>query len=171
MLSPDEGFTPLMVNLITTTATLGMRARLTQLLIAKSVIEALFVAVVAVVFYYTAFSPHFRGWSDVADAQQVAGWAVNEAAPDVPVEVQVYIDGRFVADALAVRPRPDVLAAGRSTTELCGFQLETPPLVAGEHEARVYAVHASEGGARRTLQQIGLPLRFLVAPGEAVSNP
>lgn len=146
------------------------RARLTQLLIAKSVIEALFVGVVAVSFYYTAFSPHFRGWSDVADAKRVAGWAVNEAAPDSPVEVQVYIDGRFAGDGLANRPRPDVLKAGRSATELCGFQLEMPRLPAGEHEARVYAVHPSAGGTRRTLQQIGLPLRFHIAPEEAGGN-
>lgn len=151
--------------------TLVARARLTQLLIAKSVIEALFVAVVAVGFYYTAFSPHFRGWSDVADARRVAGWAVNEAAPGQPVEVQVYIDGRFAGDSLANRSRPDVMAAGRSTTELCGFQLETPPLAAGDHEARAYAVHASAGGARRTLQLIGLPLRFRIAPEEVRSNP
>ena len=143
------------------------RARLTQLLIAKSVIEALFVAVVAVVFYYTAFSPHFRGWSDVADARGVAGWAVNEAAPAEPVEVQVYIDGRFAGDGVANLARPDVLKAGRSVTELCGFQLETPPLAAGEHEARVYAVQQSAGGARRTLQQIGLPLRFRISPEDA----
>jgi hypothetical protein len=149
----------------------AVRSRLTQLLIAKSVIEALFVAVVAVGFYYTAFSPHFRGWSDVADAKRVAGWAVNEAAPGEPVEVQVYIDGRFAGDGLANRPRPDVLKAGRSTTESCGFQLETPPLAAGEHEARVYAVQASAAGARRTLQQIGLPLRFRIAPEEARGNP
>jgi hypothetical protein len=146
------------------------RARLTQLLIGKSVIEALFVAVVAVGFYYTAFSPHFRGWSDVADAHRVAGWAVNEAAPYEPVEVQVYIDGRFAGDALANQSRPDVLAAGRSRTAACGFQLETPPLAAGEHEARVYAVHASNGEARRTLQQIGVPLRFRVVPEEAAGT-
>src|SRR5918911_3396444 len=132
----------------TTTARTLERARLTQLLIAKSVVEALFVASVAVSFYYLSFSPHFRGWSDVADAFSVAGWAVNESAPGAPVEVQVYIDGRFVADGLADRPRPDVLKAGRSTTELCGFQFETPPLAAGEHEARVYAVQASAGGTR-----------------------
>lgn len=146
------------------------RARLTQLLIAKSVIEALFVALVAVGFYYTTFSPHYRGWSDVADSKQVAGWALNEAAPGQPVEVQVYIDGRFAGDALANLPRPDVLKAGRSTTERCGFQLETPPLAAGEHEARVYVVHASFGGARRTLQQIGFPLRFSVAAEDAGSS-
>lgn len=160
-----------MVKTHSTIATLDVRARLTQLLIAKSVIEALFVAMVAVSFYYMAFSPHFRGWSDVADARHVAGWAVNEAAPDAPVEVQVYIDGRFAGDVLANRSRPDVQAAGRSTTELCGFQLDTPPLAAGEHEARAFAVQASEGGARRTLQQIGLPLRFSVKPEEAGSNP
>ena len=143
------------------------RGRLTQLLIAKSVIEALFVAVVAVVFYYTAFSPHFRGWSDVADAGSVAGWAVNEAAPAEPVEVQVYIDGRFAGDGLANLARPDVLKAGRSVTQMCGFQMPTPPLAAGEHEARVYAVQQSAGGARRTLQQIGLPLRFRISPEDA----
>ncbi|MBD0373262.1 MAG: hypothetical protein ICV60_20660 [Pyrinomonadaceae bacterium] len=143
------------------------RARLTQLLIAKSVIEALFVALVAVGFYYTTFSPHYRGWSDVADAKQVAGWALNETAAGEPVEVQVYIDGRFAGDALANRPRPDVLKAGRSTTEFCGFQFETPPLAAGEHEARVYVVHGSFGGTRRTLQQIGFPLRFSITAEDA----
>lgn len=143
--------------------------RLAELLIAKSVVEALFVAVVAVSFYYLSFSPHFRGWSDVADAKSVAGWAVNESVPGSPVEVQVYIDGHFAGDGLANRPRPDVLRAGRSSTELCGFQFDTPPLAAGEHEARVYAVHSSAGGARRTLQQIGLPLRFRVKPEEARS--
>lgn len=158
-------------NSTSTTAQALQRARLTQLLIAKSVVEALFVAVVAVGFYYTAFNPHFRGWSDVADARHVAVWAVNEAAPDEPVEVQVYIDGRFAGDTLANRSRPDVLSAGRSTTELCGFQLETPPLAAGEHEARVYAVQASAGEVRRTLQQIGLPLRFRINPEEARETP
>lgn len=160
-----------MVKTIPINATREARVRLTQLLIAKSVIEALFVGAVAVLFFYTAFSPHFRGWSDVADARKVSGWAVNEAAPEAPVEVQVYIDGRFVADGLANHARPDVLAAGRSTTELCGFQFDSPPLAAGEHEARVFAVHASEGGARRTLQQVGLPLRFRITSEEARTNP
>jgi hypothetical protein len=151
----------------TNSSAIQARARLTQLLIAKSVIEALFVAVVAVGFYYTALPPYFRGWSDMADARRVAGWAVNESAPDKPVEVQVYVDGRFAGNGLANGPRPDVLKAGRSRTELCGFQLEMPPLAAGEHEARIYAVHPSAGGARRTLQQIGLPLRFNITPEEA----
>ncbi|MCA1558473.1 MAG: hypothetical protein LC731_08040 [Acidobacteria bacterium] len=131
-------------------ATVGApaRARLAQLLIAKSIVEALFLAVVAVGFYYTSFSPHFRGWSDVADARRVAGWAFNEAAPNEPVEVQVYIDGRFAGNALANRPRPDVLKAGRSTTELCGFELETPPLSPGDRHSRLlfhysFAPHTS----------------------------
>lgn len=150
------------------TASLGpQRARLAQLLVAKSIVEALFVGVVAVGFYYAAFSPHFRGWNDVADARRVAGWAVNEAEPSKPVEVQVYIDGRFAGDTVANLARPDVMRAGRSRTELCGFQLETPPLSEGEHEARAFVVHESNGGARRTLQQIGFPLRFRVAPEEA----
>ena len=156
-----------MVQTTPQNASTSSRAQLTQLLVAKSVIEALFVAAVAVGFFYTAFNPHFKGWSDVADARTVEGWAVNEGAPGAPVEVQLYIDGRFSGNSVANRPRPDVLSAGRSVTELCGFQLQTPPLAAGEHEARVYAVHESGGGTRRTLQQIGLPLRFRVTPEEA----
>ena|SRR5918911_774643 len=155
----------------THSASKDSRARLTHLLVAKSIIEALFVAAIAVVFYYTAFNPYFRGWSDAADARQIIGWVTNEAAPKESVEVQLYIDGRFVADRLANRSRPDVLAAGRSQTEACGFQFDTPPLAAGEHEARIYAVHASAGGARRTLQLIGLPLRFQINQEEAGGKP
>jgi hypothetical protein len=35
---------------------------------------------------------------------------------------------------------------------------------AGKHEARVYAIHDSGHGARKTLQLLGHPFRFLVAP-------
>ena len=146
------------------------RARLTHLLIAKAIAEALFVAGIAVGFYYTAFNPYFRGWSDEADARHVYGWVINEAAPYERVEVQLYIDNSFVASRQANLSRPDVLAEGRALDEWCGFSFETPTLAAGHHEALVYAVHSSGGGVRRTLQLIGRPLRFKVSPGEASRN-
>jgi hypothetical protein len=146
------------------------RARLTNFLIAKSILEALFVGALAVGFYLTAFTPFFRGSLDVADAGHVAGWVVNQAEPQSRVEVQLYIDGRFVGNSTADLPRPDVKAAGRAVDENHGFAFETPTLSAGQHEARVYAVHMSGGGQRRTLQLIGKPLVFNVAPNEAVKE-
>jgi hypothetical protein len=138
-------------------------ARLTHYLIAKSVIEALFVGALAVGFYLTAFAPSVRGELDEANSKQVAGWAIDHAAPQAHVEVQLYIDGGFVASRSADAPRPDVKAAGLAEDDLHGYIFNTPPLGPGEHVARVYAVHESGGGARRAMQLVGRPLRFQVS--------
>jgi hypothetical protein len=143
------------------------RARLAHFLIGKALAETLLVSTLAVGFYLTAFTPFFRGSLDAADARQIAGWAVNHNDPQARVEVQLYIDGRFVAHRAADAPRPDVLAAGRAADERHGFAFDTPQLPAGQHEARVYAVHASGEGRRRTLQLVDKPLTFTVAAGEA----
>lgn len=141
-------------------------ARLSRALIVKSVAEALFVVALFAAFSYTHFHPKFRGAVDVADARTVEGWAVDEAEPDGQVEVQLFIDGRFVAQRRAELPRPDVLAAGRAPRPEHGFRFDTPPLAAreAEYEARVYALHAAGDGERRTLNQIGKALRFRVGP-------
>lgn len=139
------------------------RARLIKYLIFKSIGEILFVGILAVGFYLTAFAPNYRGTLDYADAAHVAGWAVNISEPHDHVEIQLYIDGRFAGDRLADAARPDVLASGRAADEMHGFIFDTPTLPVGEHEARVYAVHASGRGQRRTLQLIGKPLLFSVA--------
>lgn len=138
------------------------RSRLTGFLITKSLAEALFVGAVAIGFYLTAFTPFFRGSLDLANALHIAGWVVNQAEPQSRVEVQLYIDGRFAGNHFADIPRPDVVAAGRAGDENHGFTFDTPALTPGEHEARVYAVHASGEDARRTLQLVGKPLRFTV---------
>ncbi len=134
--------------------------RLVNFLIGKSILEALFVAALAVGFYVTAFSTNFRGWSEMGEGR-IAGWVIDEAAPYARVEVQLYVDDRFVADNTANVSRPDVVAAGRARDEWHGFRFDFPKLNAGEHFARVYAVHESGGGVRRTLQLIGKPVRFV----------
>jgi hypothetical protein len=92
----------------------------------------------------------------------VRGWVVDRAEPERAVEVQLYVDGRFVAAGVADRPRGEVSAGASARDEGGGgFVFEFDTLPAGEHEARAYAVRASRGGARRTLQQIGDPLRFV----------
>ncbi len=144
----------------------GGRARLTHFLIGKSLVETLLVGALAVGFFLTAFNPYFRGSLDVANSRQIAGWAVNHNDPQARVEVQLYIDGLFVAHRFADATRPDVLAAGRAADERHGFVFKTPPLPAGQHEARVYVVHASGEGQRRTLQLVDKPLTFTVVPDE-----
>lgn len=138
------------------------RNRLTHLLIAKSILETLFVAAIAVVFYYQTFNVYIRGSLDLADARNVAGWAVDEGEPQRRVVVQLYINDRFVASREADALRPDVLAAGRAADETHGFVFDTPTLPPGEYEARVYALHESGGEGRRALQIIGRPLKFQV---------
>jgi hypothetical protein len=140
----------------------GQQSRLPQYLIIKSIIELVFVGTLAVGFYLTAFTPFFRGSLDVANARTVAGWAVYHADTQASVEVQLYIDGKFVADGTADAPRPDVRLAGRAEDDKHGFIFETPSLSPGEHEARVFVVHQSGGGKRRTLQLLDKPLVFSV---------
>lgn len=141
-------------------------ARLSQILIGKSLIEALFLAALVTAFSYSHFRPHFRGSLDVAGARAVGGWAVDEAAPDAQVEVELYIDGHFVARRRADQLRADVLAAGRAAGAYHGFVFETPPLPPrqAEYEARVFAAHAGADAARATLQQVGETKMFRVAP-------
>jgi hypothetical protein len=148
--------------------TLAAGARLSRLLLAKATLEALFVAALFVVFSYSYFNPRLRGSVDLADERAVEGWAVDESEPARRVEVQLFIDGRFVAQRTAADPRPDVLAAGRARDAGHGFRFAVPPLPAREreYEARVFALHESGDPARRTLQQIGETARFRVAAGE-----
>jgi hypothetical protein len=136
------------------------RARLVHLLISKSIVEALLIAGVAVAFFFATTNPYFRGVLDTADKTSVAGWAVDESRPYERVEVQLFIDDRFVSAAFADQLRPDVHEAKRAQDDWHGFVFSTPRLPVGNHEARVYAVHSNGSGVRKTLQLIGKPYRF-----------
>jgi hypothetical protein len=96
---------------------------------------------------------------------------VDEARPARPVEVQLYVDGRFVGATTANLPRPDVLRAGRAADELHGFSFQPPTLPPGEHEARVYALHTGSDETRRTLHQIGFARKFVVEAPAAQTAP
>jgi hypothetical protein len=142
------------------------RSKLVHLLISKSMAEALLVTAIAVGFYFATTNRHLRGVLDRADSQTVTGWVVDESRPATRVEVQLFIDDTFIADAAADQYRPDVREAKRAEDDWHGFVVQTPALRAGEHEARVYALYASGAGSRRTLQLIGNPFRFRVAGNE-----
>lgn len=137
------------------------KSKLINFLVGKSILETILVATIAVGFYITAFPPFFHGWGE-ATATSIAGWAVNNSAPSEHVSVQLFVDGNFVATQSASLSRPDVPAAGWSKDEWHGYSFPLPRLAAGVHEARVYAVHASGGATRQTLQQLGDPIRFAI---------
>jgi hypothetical protein len=138
------------------------RQRLFQLLIAKSILEALLVTALAVSFYLVVTNPHLRGWLDQADARTISGWVVNEKSAGSRVEVQLFIDDKFVENRIADSFRPDVHQAQRAGDDWHGFVFQTPPLPAGPHEARVFAIHRGGSAERRTLQIVGQPLQFRV---------
>jgi len=138
------------------------RRTLVHLLLSKSILEALLITAVAVAFYFATTNLNIRGVLDKADQEAVSGWVVDEGHPDNRVEVQLFIDDQFAADAAADQFRPDVHEGKRAQDDWHGFVFKTPPLGPGNHEARVYVVYAVRGRARRTLQLIGKPFRFQI---------
>jgi len=133
--------------------------KLVNLLIAKSIIETIFVGTIAVVVYVKLFPPTFHGWGEaVAASQSISGWAVDDADPWRRVEVQLFVDGKFVGTTVAQLSRPDVKAAGWAKDEWHGYEFVVTGLGEGMHEAKVYALHRS--GERYTLQLLGNPITF-----------
>jgi hypothetical protein len=134
---------------------------LVHVLIGKSIAETLLVAALAIFTFLTVLPPFFHGWGEATETG-ISGWAVNNAAPWDRVDVQLFIDGQFMAARVANEPRPDVAAAGWSRDQWHGYTFPITSLPQGQHEARVYALHDSGGGARKSLQLLGDPIKFLV---------
>jgi len=139
------------------------KPQLVNVLIGKSIAETILVGAIAVAAYLNAFPPTFHGWGEaVIERRSIAGWAVNNATPTQPVEVQLFIDGKLTGAQVANLSRPDVVAAGWAKDAGHGYEFMLTSLPPGTHEARVYAVHASGNGERYTLQLLGDPIKFVV---------
>jgi len=141
---------------------------LIHVLIAKSIIETLFVSTLMVVYFLDVF-PHFHGVGEMTPPT-ISGWTVNSRSPNERVEVQLFIDGKFVARTIASESRPDVVEGGWSTDECHGFTFPVAQIEVGYHEARVYAIHDSGRGTRKTLQLVGHAFPFLVAPDGSLKS-
>ncbi len=135
--------------------------KLAQALIAKSIAETVLVASLAVVLYLNAFPPSLHGWGEV-QPHGISGWAVNHSDPWQRLEVQLFIDGKFVSNATANQSRPDVMAAGWARDEWHGYNFKDLSLDPGIHLARIYALHSSRREAHQTLQILGDPIWFTV---------
>jgi hypothetical protein len=113
----------------------------------------------AIYFFFSAFPPYYKGWGEVT-RQGIAGWAVDSSSPYSRVNVQLFIDGKFVANAVANQSRPDVRVAGWATDDWHGFSFPIASLEKGIYEARVYAL--TESRTKQTLQLLGDPILFSV---------
>lgn len=136
-------------------------SKLVHVLIGKSILETLLIGALAVFTFITVFPPQFHGWGEVTDTG-IAGWAVNNANPYERVQVHLFINGEFASAALANLARPDVSAAGLASDQWHGYNFTLPTLPAGRHEARIYALHNSGNGRRKSLQLLGDPLTFTI---------
>lgn len=136
--------------------------RLIHALIAKSIVETLLLGVLTTGFWYVTFPP-IRGDAE-AVSDGIQGWAVDQARPWARLEVQLFVDRRFVGSGVANISRPDVVKAGFSEDDWHGylFPLSSLSLAPGIHEASVYAMHESAFGVRRSLQRIGDPVDFSI---------
>lgn len=144
--------------------------RLVRFLIGKAILEALFVVALVVVFYVTAFHTNLRGWSEISEGH-IVGRVIDTYAPFAPIDVQLYVDNRFIAaglaaDSLASISRDSATEHLRAPDASHNFQFDMPVLNAGEHIAEVYAVLESGNGARRVLQLIGKPVHFVVGASD-----
>jgi hypothetical protein len=139
------------------------RAHLVRILIGKSVIESVIVIAMAAALYLIASNRNVRGLVDHADAQTISGWAIDAGNQAGRLEVQLFIDDKFVAQKTAAEFRPDARQVNPGADDWHGFVFTTPALSAGDHEARIYVLHRGSTPNRRTLQLIGKPLRFSVA--------
>ncbi|MGH9873084.1 MAG: hypothetical protein ACRD9S_11565 [Pyrinomonadaceae bacterium] len=149
-------------------------ARLVHALIGKSIVETLVVGALAVFTFITVLPAFFHGWGEVTETG-ISGWAVNNASPWERVEVQLFIDGKFFADEIADQHRPDVSAAGWAKDAWHGYAFVLTSLPVGDykfqlHEARVYALHDSGNGARKSLQLLGSPIWFTVVDGKVFAD-
>jgi hypothetical protein len=123
----------------------SVASRLLRTIIAKSLIEIIFVCAVATLAAFSNFSPLLRGAIDVADQTRVAGWVLDPLDPDRVIEVQLFIDGNFVTAKLADERRDDLVEAGVTTKPGHGFtfRLDSLNLADGSHTAQVYALRES----------------------------
>lgn len=62
-----------------------------------------------------------HGHLDEVSHQSIQGWAADDARPDEPVDISVFIDGRKVAQVACNRPREDLAQTGQYGNGRHGF--------------------------------------------------
>jgi hypothetical protein len=139
----------------------AVRRRLAKLIAAKLALDLLFVGAFALYTHAFTFGRGFDGALEHADGRGARGWVVDLERPGEPVEVQLFLNGKFAAATVAEELRSDTDAGSAHSAGRRGFTFRFERDRYGEHEVRVYAVREGRGGARRTLQRFGEILNFI----------
>jgi hypothetical protein len=106
-----------------------------------------------------------RGWIDTADVHRIAGWAQDMAYPEMPVLLDLRLDGILLGTALACEFRADLEAAGIGRG-YCSFDFAVPTAIPAEALRTLIICRAKDGA--------GLPMtaalqaRFPTRSDEAV---
>lgn len=139
-------------------------SRLLKAVSIKMLIEIIFVCIVVSLAASRTFHPFLRGALDMVNSARVAGWASDPTSLDEPLEVQLFVDGAFVAATRAVEVRHDLVAAGATTGPEHGFSfaLKAANLAPGLHFAQVYAVRPSIGSSLTLIPISKQPVKFEV---------
>src|SRR5215813_6846277 len=82
--------------------------RLLRAVLAKSFVEILLVCLIATLAAFSNFSPMLHGTIDVADQNRIVGWVYDPKSHSETIEVQLFIDGTFVATQMAQLRREDL---------------------------------------------------------------
>lgn len=144
-------------------------ARILRAVAAKSLLDLLIVCALVAAAALANLHPFVRGAIDVADATRVAGWAYDPLSSNEALEVQLFIDGRFVASEMADERRNDLVERGATVQPGHGFTFRLAPLAPGRYEAQVYVVRSSFGRSKMLLPLSRTPIAFEVS-GEAASR-
>lgn len=144
---------------VTSQASMLLRA-----VLAKSFIEVALVCVVATLAAFSTFNPQLRGAIDVADQTRIAGWVHDPQSPDEIIEVQLFIDEKFIATTRADERRDDLARTGATIQPNHGFSIsvESLNLPNGAHRAQVYAVREAAGANKILLPITTAPHIFQV---------
>ncbi|HEX8339055.1 MAG TPA: hypothetical protein VF621_20205, partial [Pyrinomonadaceae bacterium] len=104
------------------------RGRLWKLVAAKLALDLLFVCGLVAYTHAVTFGNGFEGELEHADGLGARGWVTDLERPGAPVEVQLFLNGRFVASAVAVEPATAEARGDSSRRERRAFvfQFEQP---------------------------------------------
>jgi len=142
----------------------SIASRLLRAVIAKSFIEILFVCAIATFAAFSNFSPLLRGAIDEAGQTGISGWVHDPLSPLEAIEVQLFIDGKFVASKPADEKRYDLVEARATTQPNHGFtfKLDLLNLTEGTHVAQVYALREGSAGNKVLIPILKNPQTFQV---------
>lgn len=127
--------------------------KLLQAVLVKTGLEITLICVAVSLAAFSHINPPLRGAIDVADASRIAGWAYDPREPAARLEVQLFVDGRFVAAGRADERRDDLARRGAADDAMHGFTFAVPPLglAPGRHTLQVFAVHSGSANNKTLL--------------------